>query len=206
MRYWIYDFNGTILDDLDACIWCENQTIKKYLNRAPLTKEEYLNIFCFPVKDYYEKVGFSWDKFNYEEVGDYWYSFYKESSKFYKLHDGVIEVLKRNHNNKDKNICLSASRKDELIRQLKELGIYELFDEVLGTSDIYAYSKIPVALDWIKDKDPNNCLFIGDTLHDKEVADAMKVRCVLVSKGHQAKEKLIKECDDVVDDIREVKW
>ena len=55
MKYIIFDFNGTILDDVDVNIECINQIAKKYLNREPVKKEEYLNIFDFPVIDYYKK-------------------------------------------------------------------------------------------------------------------------------------------------------
>ena len=50
------------------------------------------------------------------------------------------------------------------------------------------------------------CMFIGDSLHDLESAKAMGIKnCVLVARGHQAKDILVKEYDNVVDDIREVK-
>jgi phosphoglycolate phosphatase len=38
--------------------------------------------------------------------------------------------------------------------------------------------------------DPNEAAFIGDTLHDYEVAEAMGVKCYLVECGHQSKEVL----------------
>ena len=81
----------------------------------------------------------------------------------------------------------------------------EYFDELLGIDNIYAGSKVDIALNWIKDKDPAKCIMIGDTLHDLDVAKAMGVDCVLVAKGHQAKEILTENWDKVVDDIREVK-
>ena len=96
MKYLIFDFNGTVLDDLDVCVKCENKTIEHYkLDREPLSKEEYLRIFTFPVKDYYEAVGFDWNKFSYEEVGAYWFSWYRALKDEYKVHDGVIDVLNK---------------------------------------------------------------------------------------------------------------
>ena len=37
---------------------------------------------------------------------------------------------------------------------------------------------------------PDEVLFIGDTVHDKEVADSIGCECILVAKGHQSKEVL----------------
>ena len=120
MKYLIFDFNGTVLDDTDVCIKAENKTIEKYkLDRAPLTKDEYLHIFTFPVKDYYERVGFDWNKYSYEEVGAYWFSWYRKLKDEYRIHDGVIDLLKKNHQNGNYNILLSASSKKELLIQLE---------------------------------------------------------------------------------------
>ena len=45
MKYIIFDFNGTILDDVDVCLKAENETIRHFaLDRKELTKEEYLHI------------------------------------------------------------------------------------------------------------------------------------------------------------------
>ena len=89
--------------------------------------------------------------------------------------------------------------------QLKELDIIQYFDEVLGIDNIYAGSKHEIALEWMKDKNPDDCLMLGDTLHDLEVAKMMGIRCILIANGHQAKDILVKHCDEVYDDIKEVK-
>lgn len=205
MKYLILDFNGTIIDDVQICLDVENDTIKHFnLDREPMTMDEYLHIFTFPIKGYYEKAGFTWDKYSFEEVGAYWFDGYCKRENEYKLYDGVKELLVESKQKGIKNICLSASSQIKLIDQLKQLEIYQYFDEVLGTGDIYAKSKVDIGLNWIKDKDPRECLMIGDSLHDLEVAKAMGVDCILVSKGHQAKDILIKEYDKVVDDIKEV--
>lgn len=205
MKYIIFDFNGTILDDVDVCVKAENHTIEHFgLERGPLSKEEYLRLFTFPVKKYYENVGFDWSKNPYSEVGAYWFGWYRALRDEYKVFDGVREVLEQCREKGYRTILLSASSLVELQKQLQELEIADLFDEVLGIDNIYAGSKVDIALDWIKDKDPDDCLMIGDTLHDLETAEAMGVECVLVSKGHQTKEMLLSRHDKVVDDIREV--
>ena len=176
MKYVIYDFNGTVLDDVEVCIKAENKTIAHFgLNRRPLTLDEYLHIFTFPVKKYYEIVGFDWSKNSYEEVGQYWFDWYNRLKDEYFVHEGVLEVLKENKAKGNRNILLSASSLNALKKQLEELGLSSYFDEVLGIDNIYAGSKIEIALEWIKDRNPKDCLMIGDTLHDLETAKAMGV-------------------------------
>ena len=206
MKYLVYDFNGTILDDVDVCVKAENKTIEHFhLDRPPLSREEYLKLFTFPVKHYYELVGFDWNVNPYEEVGQYWFNWYRELRNEYRVYDGVEEILEENHRKGLENILLSASSLVELKKQLDELGIAQYFDEVLGIDNIYAGSKIDIALKWIADKDPKECLMIGDTLHDLETARAMGIDCVLVANGHQDRETLEEHYDKVVDDIREVR-
>lgn len=207
MKYIVFDFNGTILDDVQVGLKAENVCIKKFLKRPPMELDEYLHAFTFPVKSYYEKIGFNWnDGYTYEEVGDLWFKMYNEFKNEYKIFDGVQDILIKSHELGYKNILLSASYLVELKKQLEELKIDNYFDEVLGIDNIYAESKVHIGLDWIQDKNPNDCMFIGDSLHDLQVARAMKIEnCVLVAKGHQAKDVLLKEYNNVVDDIREVK-
>ena len=207
MKYVVFDFNGTILDDVNVGLKAENVCIKKYLKRPPMELDEYLHAFTFPVKSYYEKIGFKWDEgYTYEEVGDLWFKMYNEFKDEYKIFDGVIDILKKNRELGNKNILLSASSLKELKIQLDELGITEYFDEILGIDNIYAESKIQIAVDWIRGKNPDDCMFIGDSLHDLESAKAMGIKnCILVARGHQAKDVLLAEYENVVDDIREVK-
>ena len=206
MKYIIFDFNGTILDDVDVNIECINQIAKKYLNREPVKKEEYLNIFDFPVIDYYKKVGFDFEKLSFKVVGREWMDLYESKSQEYRLMEGIEEILQNNIDKGYKNIILSASMKENLDRQCHELGIYDYFDEILGIDNIYAGSKEHIAKAWIEGKDPSECIFIGDTRHDLDVARAIGVRCALVAKGHQSKAKLLEYTNEVYDDIREVNY
>lgn len=206
MKYLILDFNGTVLDDVNVCLKAENETILKYkVDRLPLTLDDYLHVFTFPVKKYYEDVGFDFNKYTYEEVGDYWFSLYRKYRNEYKVFDGVVELLNKAHEQGYKNILLSASSEVELKKQLVELNIDQYFDEVLGIGNIYAGSKMDIAKKWVEDKDPSQCLMVGDSLHDLDCAKAMDVKCILVARGHQAKEILVKNHDIVLDDIKEVK-
>ena len=52
-----FDFNGTILDDLELTYKLLLESLEKY-NLPFVSLEQYRNLFCFPVKKYYENVGF----------------------------------------------------------------------------------------------------------------------------------------------------
>ena len=71
-----------------------------------------------------------------------------------------------------------------------------------------AYSKIEHAKRWMEENniDPDECFYIGDTLHDLETVNALNIKeYALVACGHQSFEVLEKEAHDhVVPTLKEV--
>ena len=63
----IWDWNGTLLDDNWLCVEVMN-TLLSSRNLPLLTLERYRDIFDFPVKNYYEKLGFNFKKESFEIV------------------------------------------------------------------------------------------------------------------------------------------
>ena len=205
MRYLIFDFNGTIVNDIQLSLESINYCLKKYINKGPLSLEEYRDIFRFPVKDYYVAAGFDFNKQNWDEVANCWMEHYQKHHHECQIFDGVIELVNEAHSKGYKCIVLSASEVEILKQQLTEFGIYDLFDDVIGISDIYAVSKVDSAVNYFKGQDISDSILIGDTDHDKEVADKLGCKCILVASGHESYERLIK-CNDIVyNSIKEVK-
>jgi phosphoglycolate phosphatase len=57
----IWDWNGTLLNDIDFCVkTINNLLIKRGLPK--LSNGNYREVFSFPVKDYYRKIGFDFSK------------------------------------------------------------------------------------------------------------------------------------------------
>ena len=89
---------------------------------------------------------------------------------------------------------LSASQKNNLLDQVNHFKIGKYFKDVLGIENIYAKSKLEIAKDYFqKNKlDLYETLFIGDTVHDYEIAKELNATCYLMTTGHQSKEVLSK--------------
>ena len=120
--------------------------------------------------------------------------------------DGYDPILRELHARPDcRTVLISASQQDNLRQHCDELGITGYFDEIRGIDNIYAGSKELIAKEFIEENGSDDCLFIGDTLHDLQVANAVGCRCVLIAKGHQAEDVLKKMHPLVYKDIREVK-
>ena len=199
----IFDFNGTILDDVDLCFNILNKMLKER-GYKEISKEKYLDIFNFPVQDYYVLAGFDFNKHPFADLAVEFIDLYQKASLDCPLYSSLIPFLEKN---KDKRkIILSASQIDNLNEQVNHFGIRKYFDAVLGTNTIEGRGKLDVALDYIKQNhlDPNKTLLIGDTSHDFEVAQTLNVKCALVAKGHQSKARLLKITPYVFDDMSEI--
>ena len=52
---------------------------------------------------------------------------------------------------------------------------------------------------------PSEILFIGDTIHDKDIADIIGSDCILIAKGHVSKKRLIETGARVFNELNEIK-
>ena len=201
----IFDFNGTILDDLTLCFNVLNKMLIMY-NHAPVTLERYLDIFTFPVQEYYKKAGFIFEKEPFDELAPIFMDLYQPNSLKCELHKGIVEIIEKWRNEGKKIILLSASKRNLMIEQLQSFKIEHLFDEILGTGTINAVGKLDIAREYLDKNhvDKGSTIMIGDTLHDDEVANILGVSSFLIAKGHQSKERLLKSNAIVLNDISEI--
>lgn len=207
MKTVIWDFNGTILDDLHLCLDIENQMLEKRGLRAGYTPEEYRELFCFPVIEYYYKLGYTFEDETYEDISVEFNDLYDRGFDTCRLVEGFEELIRESIEKGYRNVILSASRHEALLNQCHQLHIAHYFDEILGMDNALAASKVEMAKKWMESSDvsPEECLYIGDTDHDFETAEALGIsNCILAACGHQSYEVLKRKTDNVVHSLKEV--
>jgi phosphoglycolate phosphatase len=91
-----------------------------------------------------------------------------------------------------------------LFEQLTDYDVLDFFNEVRGISDIYAMDKTHLAEAYLNENEVNEqeIVFIGDTLHDKEVADKVGIDNLLIAHGHQSAERLAVSGNMVINDLK----
>ncbi len=181
----IWDFNGTILNDLEASLLAANALLEQYGLKKLSSMEQYKELFGFPVIDYYKRMGFDFDKLSYDKLAVEWVAYYRRFSKGATFFAEVPRLLREVRELGAGQIILSASELGLLTSQLRELGIYDCFSEVLGLDNIHANSKTQLAREWRERHPHAKALFIGDTEHDFDTAQAMGADCILVASGHR---------------------
>lgn len=203
----VWDWNGTLLDDLDCVLGVTNQLLAEF--DLPLLRgvPDYHAVFRFPVADYYADLGFdtSTDG-NFEAASVRFIDLYLAAARRCVLHPGAVETLTALRSAGVGQVLVSASEQRNLTAQLAPFELDRWLDGAFGLSDIYAVSKLAVAERWLDDSGlgASDVLFVGDSEHDFEIADALGARCVLFSGGHHAKAHLASLGVPVVDDLREV--
>ncbi len=189
----IWDWNGTLLDDAWLCVDVMNGMLKE--RGMPLkTIDEYMELFDFPVKDYYMKLGYDFDIEPFDEVGMEFIIRYNKRQGETRLQPGALQVLTHFASRGFAQSILSAREQNELILETTSLGVFSFFDHICGLDDHYAHGKTDIGIKLIGDLtiSKEKLLFIGDTSHDAEVAGEIGIDCILIPNGHQSRERLEK--------------
>jgi len=187
----IWDFNGTILDD----VWLGVSSVNTMLAARGLSTihgvDHYREIFDFPIREYYRGLGFDFDAEDYEtKLAGEWVALYKAGEEECPLYGGVRETLAAVAESGVSQLIVSASEQACLRAQLAARGILDCFDAVYGLGDFLAGSKESIARAWREGHPDARPLLVGDTTHDAAVADAIGADCVLFCGGHQSESRL----------------
>jgi len=201
----IWDWNGTLLNDVAWCMKTINTLLEKRGLPVLGTVEAYHKVFGFPIIDYYRRAGFDFDIEPFETLAAEYIDIYHSGNRDVALFPGAQKILSDFQRRGIRQIILSASEINNLSSQMKPFKIDSYFDEILGISDIFAASKIDIGKAYIERAKPAKAVLVGDTIHDKEVAGALGTDCILVANGHQSKAALLSSGAAVVDQLLEIR-
>jgi len=202
----IWDWNGTLLNDIEICVDSINILLKQR-NHKTLSLEKYREIFTFPVKDYYIRAGFNFEKEPFDKVAIEFIDIYREKILNASLFTEVEQTLNFFKIKGFKQIIISAMEKDFLLQSVEQNKIETYFETIAGINNHHAVSKLELTQNIVINQkiNPNKCILIGDTLHDFEVAENISCKCILVSSGHQSLKKLSKANCRIVSNLSQVK-
>jgi phosphoglycolate phosphatase len=216
-RYVIWDWNGTILDDLELVLDIANGMLRRR-GLATMDRRRYRDIFDFPVVDYYRRAGFDFRKEPFSGLADEFINEYNRRVGECSLHTGITDVLDTLARSGKGQVILSASRQESLDDAVSRYGLAGYFHRLQGLPDHMAVSKVASGRALIRDLGegqvpspavpqrprPEEVVMIGDTVHDYEVAREMGVHCILVARGHQSEERLRKTGAPVISEVSQL--
>jgi len=205
-QYLIWDFNGTILNDVPLCLDILNKMLTKY-GKPNVDAKHYRQVFRFPVKEYYDLVGLDDSVGPFHALADEFITEYNQRFHEVQLFPGLKQYLQELRDNNIQLIIISATEHQLLMKQLEMLEVSWMFNAIVGIDNILGASKLLTALKWFsqQDFDPQCGCLIGDTTHDFDVANALGLDCILLAQGHNDFHRLSQTPATVISDWTKLK-
>ncbi len=207
MRYKhiFWDFNGTIIDDVHNALACVNDMLTRK-GMKTITLKEYYDYVETPIVNFYYRI-LPPEEVVFSEISKAYHEDYARHMDETTLAKGAKDLLEELKEKGANQYIITSNFIGETLDLTKKFGIHHLFDEILGADNTLAESKIERAKDFFDKKGikRNEAIFIGDTLHDLETANALGIDCVLVSYGHQGKKLLGEHNAFTVDSLLDVR-
>lgn len=187
----IWDWNGTLLNDVSVCVEAMNALLSE--RKLPLLNEsDYRDIFTFPVKNYYQQLGFDFNSEPFEVPAMQFMDLYRGKIHEAGLQEGIITLLRKMQQSGFVQVILSAMEQELLNELLGHFLIRNFFEFTYGIDNHFGGGKLERGLELMRQLNisPSECLLIGDTEHDAEVARALGCSCILFAGGHQSEKVL----------------
>ncbi len=209
MQHIVWDWNGTLLDDLSVVVAAVNDTLAT-VGRGPITIEEYGAHYTRPVLRFYERLlG--------RPVGEpEWLTFDRAFHESYRrrvvaamLADDAMDALRLAQQTGISQSLLSMYWHDELVPQVDRFRLGKFLirvDGLRGTpgdrKQEYLEQHIEAVIgDLSRQIDPAEILVVGDALDDADAASALGFNCVLYNSGSHPTEQLNTAGVPVVDSL-----
>lgn len=183
MKNYLFDFDGTIADSGDAAILATQECFKDFDLKVP-TDEQVRYYMGVPIETFIpemvEKQGKNYTDAQYEEMYDSFRKHYGEvEAKTTKLFPGMKATLEQ-LNKENKNLYIVSSKHTtSLKRNLKQLGIIDLFAEIVGSDQVKNYKPAPDGVLMVlahNNLNKNDSVMIGDAKYDIEMGQAAGVK------------------------------
>lgn len=184
-NYIIWDWNGTIIDDVGIALDAVNDMLREQ-DRPEITLEEYRKAMDTPILRFYEQF-FDMEATDFDWIAERFQNYYEDHKDQLRLHEGVEYLLESCRQRGCHQIILSSSATRIIQFYAKLFDVADYFEAVLGADNLLAAGKIERAVDYFaQNKIPKEeTVMIGDSVHDFEVSQTLGIDCILMSGGHQ---------------------
>ena len=204
-RHIVWDWNGTLLNDVSLCFELTNQALRE-VGLRPITMDEYRLKLCHPIYEFYKKVGFDGPVEEFSLLSERFHDRYEERLSEALLYPDSERALRGLKEAGFSQSILSALPSKILAPMVEHFNLRRLFTEIVGAPDSSGFGKIEFGKEWLirSGFSSSDILMIGDTDHDFEVAEALGIDCLLVAQGYQHEEVLKKTGASVLSSIADL--
>ncbi|MBT2491183.1 HAD family hydrolase [Streptomyces sp. ISL-96] len=202
----VWDWNGTLLDDISAVIGATNAAFAE-IGIEPITLAQYRELYCVPIPRFYERLmGRLPTDDEWLVMDEAFHRHYTELRVVCALTLGVEELLVEWQAGGRSQSLLSMYGHDQLLPVVRQYGIERHFVRVDGRTGPSGGSKAAhmarhvAALGGVA---PERVVVIGDAVDDAVAAAHVGARAVLYTGGSHSRASLEPAGVPVVDTLAE---
>ena len=201
-KHIIFDWNGTLVNDAEAFVDVLNAMLVPR-KLSTINIKQYRNLFCFPIKKFYSELGVDVSKKSFHLLEKQFVREYRLRMFNPLLFPGVVNILQKLIHSGISLSILSASHQKILNQLINHYHLRKYFVHVFGVNNFSAEGKLIQGKKLMGYLNYNNdeLVYVGDTDQDYFVSKKLKIHCILVSGGHQSRDRLKQVSNAVVDSL-----
>ena len=202
----IWDFNGTLIDDIDAALASVNDMLIRR-NLPIINFEQYASYVDTPIIKFYEHIFDDLYSMDFDIIAQEFNSGYDKHLPQNAVMKNAEEVLGYFNKKGKLQTVISATHIDKVTNRLTEFGLTEYFDKILAHNNLIAEDKTHLAVKYFAEKGivPSEAVVIGDCVADYKMAQAIGCDCILTTQGHQSRKEFSETSAKVIDSLLELK-
>ncbi|MEU8528661.1 HAD family hydrolase [Streptomyces sp. NPDC048629] len=206
-KHLVWDWNGTLLDDIHAVIGATNAAFEE-LGLEAITLERYRELYTVPVPKFYERLmGRLPTDAEWVVMDDAFHKHYWARADACGLTAGAAELLAERQAAGRTQSLLSLAPHDRLIPIVRRHGIEERFVRVDGRVDASTAGKAEHMVRHLRalgsGVSPERVVVIGDAADDAVAAAHVGAKAVLFTGGSHSRASLARVGVPVVDSLAE---
>ncbi|MET9348895.1 HAD family hydrolase [Streptomyces termitum] len=204
-KHLVWDWNGTLLDDIAAVIGATNAAFAE-LGLAPITLERYRELYTVPVPRFYERMmGRLPTDAEWTRMDGVFHRHYWERAEGCGLTAGAAELLAARQGSGFTQSLLSLAPHEELVPLVRRHGIAERFVRVDGRTDRSTDGKSGNMVRHLAalSVPAERVVVIGDAADDAVAAAHVGAKAVLFTGGSHSRASLERVGVPVVDSLEE---
>lgn len=202
----IWDWNGTLLNDVNAALNATNFALAE-IGIKPLTLKEYRQYYCVPVQAFYKQViGREPSSSEWSVIGKTFNLHYRPGLQKASLTEGASQLLASRHQTGATQSLCSLMQHDELLPMIDNHGIGKFFTYIDGrNTPLLTTGKSVQLANHIKNLNipPEQSVVIGDATDDAIAALAAGTHAILYTGGTHNRVSLETAGVPVVDTLSE---
>lgn len=202
----IWDFNGTLIDDIDAALASVNDMLTRR-NLPTINFEQYASYVDTPIIKFYEHIFDDLYSMDFNVIAKEFNSGYEKHLRNHAVMPCADEVLEYFNNLGKLQTVISATHIDKVKHRLGEFELARYFDKILAHDNLIAEDKTHLAVKYFAEKGikPDEAVVIGDCVADFKMAEALGCDCILTTQGHQSRREFAETSALVIDSLTELK-